>query len=85
MMATKLRRIDDFQRAVNALLGLVLPEFGIPCGFYTLWHSNRFARHFGGASSLLQCGEAAADCVIRIAKRPARRTESIKPVAPKSP
>jgi hypothetical protein len=85
MTATKLQRIDDSRGAVNALLGLVLPEFSIPCGFYALRHSNLFARRVAFVSSLLQRDDRPADCVIRIAKPLLRRPESIKLAVPKSP
>jgi hypothetical protein len=81
----QLRCIDYFRRVSNALLGRVLPEFGIPCGFRTLEHSMLIARRFAFVSSFLYCDDRPAGCVIRIAKPRLRRTESIKLAAPKSP
>ena len=81
MMATEARSSSLLRRVICALLGFVLPEFGIPWGFHTLWHSNRVA----GVSCLLQRDKLATDCVIRIAKPPLRSIEAINLAAPKSP
>lgn len=85
MIATKLRAMGHFRRLICALSGLVWPEFGIAYGFHTFAHSLIHTPRIVLVASLLQGNEESAHCVIRIAKPLSRRTESIKPAAPKSP
>lgn len=85
MTAIKFQRLGDFRRTIGALLGYVLPEFGAAYGFHTFAHSLIHTPRVVFVASLLQGNEEPAHCVSRVANSPSRRTESIKPVALKSP
>jgi len=85
MIATKLQRIDDFQRVVSAFSGRVLPAFGVACRFLTFGDSTHAPRPFVFVSKRIHAARDAAAPVIHRTNLSARRTESIKLSAPKSP
>jgi len=85
MMASKLQLIDDFQRVVSAFSGQVLSEFGIACRCLTFGDSMNAPRPFVFVSKRIRAARDAAAYVIRRTNLSARRMESIKLPAPKSP
>jgi hypothetical protein len=85
MMPSKLQRRVDFQRVVYAFSGPVLPEFGIACRFLTFCDSTNALLPFVVVSKRIRAPRDAAAHVIRRTNLSARRTESIKLPAPKSP
>ena len=85
MMASKLQPIDDFQRAVSAFSGQVLPEFGIACRFLPFGDSMIALLPFFFVSKRIHAARDATAHVIRRTNLSARRPGSIKPPPPKSP
>jgi len=85
MMASKLQRRVDFQRVVSAFSGRVLPEFGIACRFLTFGDSMIALLPIFFVSKRIQAARDATAPVIRRTNLSARRPESVKLSAPKSP
>lgn len=85
MMASKLQRIDVFQRVLSAFSGRVLPEFGIAYRCLTFGDSMNALLPFFVVSKRIRAARDAAAHVIRRTYLAARRTESITPTTPKSP